>query len=165
VVNAGGGSWNTVEEMSTDQWRDMIGTNLDGAFHTVHRALPLLRANPWAQLIGISSDSAQFSFPTRGAYCAAKAGLASLLETVRRETRDTGLRVSTVSLSRVDTYFRGKQPGTRPEALSIEDAALVVSGIFTLPWRVEIRDIEASAITSTFGPYPEHCGDREGPRP
>ncbi|WP_159080496.1 SDR family NAD(P)-dependent oxidoreductase [Nocardia suismassiliense] len=159
VVNAGGATWSPIARTATTEWRNTLATNLDGAFYTIRAGLPLLSNNPWAQLVGISSDSASFSFPTRGAYCAAKAGLASLLETARREHRGAGLRVSALALSRVDTHFRGKQPGDRPEAMSISEAAALVANVFALPRRIEIRELKASSITTTFGPYPEHQAD------
>lgn len=155
VVNAGGGEWNPIDSTPVDEWRSVLGANLDGAFHTLRVGVPLLRRHPHAQLIGMASDSSQYSFAGRGAYCASKAGMLSLLETARRELRADGVRVTALLPSRVDSYFRGKRPGARPEALSLAEMAEVVGTLFTLPPRVEIREVHLSALTTPYGPYPE----------
>jgi serine 3-dehydrogenase (NADP+) len=158
VLNAGGGEWSLLDETDPAQWRATVGTNLDGAFYTVRLAIPLLRRHPLAQVVGVASDSSYFSFPGRGAYCASKAGFVSLLETVRRELRPDGVRVTTVVPSRVDSYFRGRVPGDRPAALSMDDVADVIAGVFAVPPRVEIREVQLAAMSVEFGPYPETGG-------
>ncbi|MBW8089235.1 SDR family oxidoreductase [Streptomyces hygroscopicus] len=155
VINAGGGIWSSIEEMAVEDWRAVVGTNLDGAFHTLRVAMPLLRGHRGAQLVGLASDSSYGSFPQRGAYCASKAGFRSLLETARRELRESGVRVTVLVPSRVDTYFRGKQPGDRPEALSRTEVAEVVTTLFAMGPRVEVREVQLSSIHSSFGPFPE----------
>lgn len=157
VVNAGGGIWSPLEEMNTDDWRQVLGPNLDGAFHTLRTVLPYLRRRPGAQIVGLASDSSYNSFSGRGAYCASKAGFLSLMETARRETREDGVRVTVLVPSRVDTYFRGKQPGSRPEALTMTEVGDMVASVFTLPARIEVREIQFSSITSSFGMFPEVC--------
>jgi NAD(P)-dependent dehydrogenase (short-subunit alcohol dehydrogenase family) len=161
VVNAGGGEWASVETASTAGWRAVLGPNLDGAFHTLRAVIPLLRRTPGAQIIGMASDSAYFSFPNRGAYCASKAGFLALLDTVRRELRADGVRVTALVPSRVDSFFRGKQPGSRPEALSTSEVGRLVGDLFAAPRRIEIRELHVSAITTSFGPYPETYAEGE----
>ncbi|MGK4579913.1 SDR family oxidoreductase [Kitasatospora sp. HPMI-4] len=155
VVNAGGGIWSSIEAMKPEDWREVMGANLDGAFHTLRATAPYLRKRPGAQVVGLASDSSYNSFAQRGAYCASKAGLLSLLETARRELREDGVRVTALVPSRVDTYFRGKHPGSRPEALSMTEVADVVATLFALPPRVEVRELQLSSIHSSFGLFPE----------
>ncbi|MEV4915839.1 SDR family NAD(P)-dependent oxidoreductase [Streptomyces tirandamycinicus] len=155
VVNAGGGIWSSLEKMAPSQWREVLGANLDGAFHTLRAVGPYLRQANGAQIIGLASDSSYNSFAQRGAYCASKAGFLSLLETARRELREDGVRVTALVPSRVDTYFRGKQPGSRPEALSMDEVADVVKMLFAMPTRVEVRELQLASIHSSFGMFPE----------
>lgn len=157
VVNAGAGIWGDIETMGADEWQQVLGPNLDGAFHTLHVSLPYLRRRPGSQIIGVASDSSYNSYVGRAAYCASKAGFLSLLETTRRETRRDGVRVTVLVPSRVDTYFRGKHPGARPDALSMTEVADVTVSLFALPARVEVRELHLSSINSPFGMYPEVC--------
>lgn len=152
VINAGIGIWGSVAAMERRDWLTVIDTNLGGAFDTLQIALPKLMAARGGQIVSMCSDSARFGFADRGAYCASKWGLYGLLEAVRAEVRPKGLRVTQLVPSRVDTFFRGKRPGMRPESLSSPDVAQVVGWVFSLPAKVEIRAIEMSAIASTFGP-------------
>ncbi|MEV6690281.1 SDR family NAD(P)-dependent oxidoreductase [Micromonospora sp. NPDC051196] len=161
VINAGGGIWNEITDVSPAEWRAVVGPNLDGAFHTLRVTLPLLRRSRHAQVVGIASDSSYYSYPGRAAYCASKAGFLSLMNTARREMRAHGIRVTSIVASRVDSYFRGKHPGARPEALSTDEIAEVVTGVFCGPPRVEVRELAVSALHTSFGPYPEHLTEDE----
>ncbi|GGM53944.1 short-chain dehydrogenase [Longimycelium tulufanense] len=159
VLNAGGGRWSPLPEIELADWRNTIATNLDGAFHTLRAALPLLTARPGGLLVGLLSDSVLHPFPGRAAYSAAKSGMRALLEVARRELRPHGVRVSLLLPSRVDTYFQGAhdeaRPGTRADALSAEQVADVVTYLFGLPVAVELREVQLAAMTTTFGPFPE----------
>jgi NADP-dependent 3-hydroxy acid dehydrogenase YdfG len=159
VLNAGQGTWTALTDLDAAAWDQTVRTNLDGGFHVLSAVSPLLTAAPGALIVGLLSDSALYPFPQRAAYAASKSGLRALLEVTRRELRDRGVRVCQVLPSRVDTHFQGAHtaaaPGTRDGALSAADVATVIAGIFRLPPNVEVREIQLSALTSTFGPFPE----------
>lgn len=156
VVNAGVGEWRPVSEVPPDEWDTILGTNLGGALHTLQAALPALHRHEDPQVVVISSDSATFAHPGRGAYCASKAALSALTECLRREERERGIRVTQLAPSRVDTYFRGKTPGGRSGSLQPADVAAVVAWVLSLPRHIEIRTLDMASIYSTYGPYPEH---------
>lgn len=161
VLNAGQGVWTALSELGPEEWDRTVRTNLDGGFRVLSTALPMLTKVPGALVVGMLSDSALYPFPQRAAYAASKSGLRALLEVTRREVRDQRVRVCQVLPSRVDTYFQGAHadatPGSRQGALSAEDVAAVVSGLFRLPPQVEIREIQMSSLSSTFGPFPERA--------
>jgi NAD(P)-dependent dehydrogenase (short-subunit alcohol dehydrogenase family) len=157
VVNAGMGVWGRLESVSVSDWRAQHGVNLDGAFFALRASVSRLRACPGAQVVAIASDSSLFGFAERSAYCASKHGLIGLMESARRELRPDGVRVTNLLASRVDTHFRGKQPGSRPEALTADEMGAIVASVFALPPKVEMREIRLSAIGTTFGPFPEQA--------
>jgi NADP-dependent 3-hydroxy acid dehydrogenase YdfG len=155
VLNAGGATFGPLSEFTAEAWRSVIASNLDGAFFTLKAALPLLERRRFSQLVSMGSQSALFAFETQAGYCASKAGLSALMETVRREKRAAGVRVTSLIMSGVDTYFRGKKPGDRPGSLVIDDVAKVVEYLFTLPESVEVRELQLSSMLNPFGPFPE----------
>ena len=155
VLNAGIGIWNRLEDATTAEWRQMVSTNLDGAFYTLKLTVPLLTRHPNAQIVAIASDSANYAYPGRVGYCASKWGMRGLVEAVRREVRPKGVRVTQIMPSRVDTYFRGKKPGNRPDSLSTSEVGQLVATVFELPTRVEVREMPVSAITASYGPFEE----------
>lgn len=157
VLNAGSGRWAPLTEVTPDTWSATVRTNLDGPYHVLRAALPRLVAQ--GLVVGMLSDSVRYPHAGRAAYTASKAGMAALLEVVRREVRESGVRISALLPSRVDTHFQGSYaeaaPGTREGALSADDVAEVVGGLFDLPGHVEVRQLEFAAMTSSYGPFPE----------
>jgi NAD(P)-dependent dehydrogenase (short-subunit alcohol dehydrogenase family) len=64
----------TVEEMSGDEFRQTLETNLFGVFYACHYAVPLLRERG-GYIINISSLAGQNAHPQMAAYNASKFGL------------------------------------------------------------------------------------------
>lgn len=163
VINAGHGRWRPLETVPLDEWCATLEGNLTGAFITLKCALPRLDFSAAPIVLGMLSDSALCAFPNRAAYASAKAGLESLLGTVRREYRSRGLRVSLIYPSRVDTHFAGSHehagPGTRADGLSAAQVADAVRWIFEAPRSVEVRRLELASIHDTFGLEEERFRD------
>ena len=155
VLNAGIGIWNSLDAVSVDEWQKIMSTNVDGAFYTLKMAVPLLTNHSFAQIVAVVSDSAAYSYANRPAYCASKWGMRGLVEAVRRDVRPRGVRVTQLLPSRVDTHFRGKTPGARRDSLSATDVGCLITMIFNLPKRIEVRELPVSAITSSYGPFEE----------
>lgn len=155
VLNAGIGVWGKLRDFDVQDWRNTLSTNLDGAFFTLKLAIPLLERHSTPQLVLIGSDSSHFGFPDRGAYCASKWGVKGLIESLRREVRSSGVRITDLVLSRVDTYFRNKTPGNRADCMKMEEVGSLVSTLFAHDPSIEIRELYASAMTTSFGAFPE----------
>lgn len=158
VLNAGMGIWGNIWELSVEEWREVMSTNLDGAFFTLKVCLPLIERHRHGQIVAMGSDSGFYAHLKRAAYCASKWGLNGLVEAARRDSRAQGIRTTLLVMSRVDTHFRGKNPGDRPSGLSIAEVADAVCWIFKVPPRVEVRELHLCSITDSFGVFPECSG-------
>ena len=165
VVNAGQGTWRPFLETTLGQWQGTLAVNLDGAFHTLRALLPLVLRSRDGQLVAIASDSSLYPFPGRAPYCASKTGLKALLDALRLEVREHGVRTTVLLPSRVDTHFGGKRPGDRPAALRPEDVAQLVHYVLTVPPHVEIRELHVGAITESYGPFEEKLAYDGRPHP
>jgi 3-oxoacyl-[acyl-carrier protein] reductase len=97
VTNAGLAFSTTDEE-----WREVIDTNLTGAFYVVRQFLPELLANRNGRLIFISSIAAK-GMAGDAAYCASKAGLLGLSTALAKEYGRKGITSNAVLLSFVET--------------------------------------------------------------
>jgi NAD(P)-dependent dehydrogenase (short-subunit alcohol dehydrogenase family) len=144
VNNAGVGLFVDVADMTDEQWDEVIGTNLTGAFYCCREAVPHLRARGGGWIINVSSLAGRNWFPKAGAYCASKAGLNALSEALMQEVRYDGIRVSYVMPGSVDTTFAGHRTGEGEWKLTADDVAQVVVDLIahesrSLPSRVEIR--------------------------
>ena len=145
VNNAGIGRFCELAEMSVAEWREVIGTNLDGVFFTCRSAIPELRRRGGGWVINVSSLAGSHPFSGGAAYCASKAGLDALTEVLMQEVRHDDIRVSCVAPGSVDTRFAGQMgEGGSPWKLDPDDVARVVVDLLrheprSLPSRVEVR--------------------------
>lgn len=86
----------TVRDMTLQQWRRLLDTDLTGAFLTSRRFLTARDATVPASIVHISSIHA-YAVRAGGAdYCAAKGGLSNLVETMAIEEAANGVRVNAV---------------------------------------------------------------------
>jgi 3-oxoacyl-[acyl-carrier protein] reductase len=85
VNNAGITRDGLVVRMSDEHWRDVIDTNLTGAFHTIRRATPGMMKARYGRIVNISSASGFIGQAGQANYAAAKAGLIGLTRSVARE--------------------------------------------------------------------------------
>ena len=145
VNNAGVGKFASVADMSLDDWRQVIDTNLSGVFYCTRAAIPLMKKRGAGFIINISSLAGKNAFTTGAAYCASKAGLNAFSEALMQEVRHDNIRVSYVMPGSVSTEFGGHAPsGGDDWKLTSEDVARVVVDLIahdarSLPSRVELR--------------------------
>lgn len=144
INNAGLGVFRNVADLTPDEWRETIETNLTGVYNACHAAIPELRKRGGGWIINISSLAGKNSFPGAAAYCASKAGLNAFSEALMQEVRYDGIRVSYVMPGSVDTEFSGEAGTGSNWKLAAADVAAVVVDLLdhhprSLPSRVEIR--------------------------
>ncbi len=96
VNNAGLFEPGAIRDMEPEVFRRQIDTNLISAFLVTRAFLPSMLERETGHLFYIGSVASIRAYPGGAAYCAAKHGLLGLARVVREETRDSGLRVSTV---------------------------------------------------------------------
>jgi len=146
VNNAGMGVFGkTVEEMSSDEFRQTLETNLFGVFYACHHAIPMIKQRGGGYIINISSLAGQNPYPRMAAYNASKFGLNGFSEALMQEVRHDNIKVSYICPGSVNTYFGDDTP-TEEKAwqLQPEDIADVVLNLLTtttraLPSKIEIR--------------------------
>jgi 3-oxoacyl-[acyl-carrier protein] reductase len=147
VNNAGVGRFATVAEMSPDDWRTVLQTNLDSLFYCTHAALPHLAKRTASWVINIGSLAGKNAFPGGAAYNASKFGLIGFSEALMQEVRHDGVRVSYIMPGSVATDFSHPSGEDRSQdgwKVQAEDIAQIVMDLLrtpqrTLPSRVEVR--------------------------
>jgi len=146
VNNAGIGYFGkTVEEMSADEFRQTLETNLFGVFYACHYSIPMMRRRGGGYIINISSLAGQNPHPKMAAYNASKFGLNGFTEAMMQEVRQDNIKVSYICPGSVNTYFGGDSPNeVNAWQLQPEDIAEVVIDLIrmdsrALPSKVEIR--------------------------
>ena len=96
VNNAGYGLVGAVEELTEQQLRDQLETNLFGAVWVIQAALPHLREQGGGHIIQISSVAGLIAMPLGGAYYASKWALEGLSESLAQEVAGFGIKVTVV---------------------------------------------------------------------
>jgi 3-oxoacyl-[acyl-carrier protein] reductase len=96
VNNAGGNFGAPLSELSDNGWNATIEANLSGAFYCARACWPVFAAQGGGVVVNVGSASSSYAHPLRGAYAAAKAGLASLTRTMAWEWAGQNIRVNCV---------------------------------------------------------------------
>jgi NAD(P)-dependent dehydrogenase (short-subunit alcohol dehydrogenase family) len=149
VANAGiAGPTAPLHEITLEQWRDTIATDLDGVFLTFRAFVPGLIARRSGSLIAISSMTGKRPLHGRTPYAAAKMGVIGLVRTLATELGPYGVRVNAVSPGyvagpRIDMVIR-KQAEVRgvPE----EQVRAEVSSGSPLGQLVSAQDVAAACV-------------------
>jgi NAD(P)-dependent dehydrogenase (short-subunit alcohol dehydrogenase family) len=107
VNNAGYGLFGTVEEVSAEQARDQIETNLFGALWVTKAALPILREQGSGHIIQVSSIGGVTAFPGIGMYHASKWALEAFSQSLSLEVASFGIHVTLVEPQGYSTDWAG----------------------------------------------------------
>jgi NAD(P)-dependent dehydrogenase (short-subunit alcohol dehydrogenase family) len=107
VNNAGYGQFGMVEELSEQEARDQIETNLFGALWVTQAALPFLRARGSGHFLQVSSIGGISAFPGIGMYHASKWGLEGLSQALAQEVAGFGIHVTLIEPGGFSTDWGG----------------------------------------------------------
>ncbi|MFT3864887.1 MAG: SDR family oxidoreductase [Solirubrobacterales bacterium] len=107
VNNAGYGLFGTVEEVSAEQARDQIETNVFGALWVTKAALPILREQGSGHVIQVSSIGGVTAFPGIGLYHASKWALEAFSQSLSLEVASFGVKVTLVEPQGYSTDWGG----------------------------------------------------------
>jgi meso-butanediol dehydrogenase / (S,S)-butanediol dehydrogenase / diacetyl reductase len=95
VLSAGVGHSGSVLEQTPESWRAVMRTNLDGAFLVARAALPAL-IEARGSVVAIASQAARRVGTRSAAYCASKAALVMLTQTIAVDFGPLGVRANAV---------------------------------------------------------------------
>src|ERR1019366_4561968 len=103
VANAGVTHDGLALRMSDEQWREVLATNLDGAFYTARAAMASMVRARSGSIIFIGSVSPFIGVAGQANYAAAKAGLVGLARALARELASRSVTVNVVAPGLIDT--------------------------------------------------------------
>jgi len=135
------------EEVPSEEWRDLLRSNLEGAHVAIEAVLPSMRRQRWGRIVNVSSVVAADGYPGAATYGAAKAGLHGLTRSLAKELAPEGILVNVVmpGLTLTESVRQWM-----PEA--VEQAAKV-SPIRHVPTPEEVASVIvflASAVNTTI---------------
>ena len=132
VNNAGLGVFAPVDELTGDQWRDVIETNLSGCFYFLRAVAPVMKRQGSGWIFNIASLAGRNPMAGGAAYNASKFGLIGMSEAAMLDLRSHGVRVAAILPGSVDTGF-GRGGGDGSWKLQPEDIASMVLHLLSYP--------------------------------
>ncbi|MFT5168890.1 MAG: 3-oxoacyl-[acyl-carrier protein] reductase [Saprospiraceae bacterium] len=144
IANAGVGHFAPIQEMTHQQWNEVMDINLTGVFNSTKASLDALIASK-GYLITIASLAGTNFFPTGAAYNASKFGLVGFTQAVMMDVRQEGVKVTTIMPGSVATHFNDHQPSDadawkiQPEDIGKLCVDLLTMPPRSLPSKIEIR--------------------------
>jgi NAD(P)-dependent dehydrogenase (short-subunit alcohol dehydrogenase family) len=110
----------SIVDTTDDAWRDVIDTNLKGAFLCMRAVVPLMIRAGGGSIVALGSTLGQIVTNGYPAYCASKYGLTNLCKQVAIEHAADGVRVNVVAPSACDTglFMRVAEATGDPDAIT-----------------------------------------------
>jgi 3-oxoacyl-[acyl-carrier protein] reductase len=104
VNNAGILSNNKIEATSGEEWRRVLGANLDGAFFWSQAVVPAMKSRRWGRIVNTGSLAAKTGGLTAGtAYAVSKGALGALTFSLARELAAHGVTANAIAPAYVRT--------------------------------------------------------------
>lgn len=103
--NGAYGQVGAVEDITAENLRRQLETNVIGTHDLTRRLLPAMRAEGNGRIVQCSSVLGIVSVPYRGAYCASKFALEALSDAMRHELKGTGIHIAIIQPGPIRTRF------------------------------------------------------------
>ena len=113
VNNAGITRPQPLDEISEQDWQEIIAVNLTSAFLVTQRVLPDMRALRWGRIVNLSSVAAQLGGVVGPHYAASKAGLIGLTHSYAALVARDGITVNAIAPALIETEMVTNNPRAR----------------------------------------------------
>jgi len=133
VNNAGLGYFGNVDELSLEDWHAMMNTNLSGVFYLTRKIVPLMKDNQdVCHIVNIASVAGLMGNPQISAYNATKFGLRGFSESLFKELRYDGIKVTCFFPGSIATNFFSNIDAVNNHGNMMTDQNLADTLIFVL---------------------------------
>ncbi|MBI1937788.1 MAG: SDR family NAD(P)-dependent oxidoreductase [Ignavibacteriales bacterium] len=96
---------NKFYEDDPENWDEMIDTNVKGLLYVTHAILPGMIERKSGHIINIGSIAGHEAYPKGAVYCATKHAVDAITRSLRMDTVDKNIKVSTIDPGLVETNF------------------------------------------------------------
>jgi NADP-dependent 3-hydroxy acid dehydrogenase YdfG len=152
-----------IDTGDTDDWDQMIDTNLKGLLYVSRAILPQMVSRKSGHVINIGSTAAKTVYKNGNVYCATKVAVDALSQSMRIDLLQHRIKVTAIHPGMAETEFSlvrfkgdaerasGIYEGVQP--LRAEDIADTVWYCANLPAHVCINDLTMTCLTQANGVY------------
>lgn len=124
VNNAGYGFMAPFEQMTSEQFRDVVETCLFGVVYTTHATLPIMRKQKSGYIFQVSSIGGRMAMPGNSPYHAAKWAVGGFSDAVAAEVAPFGVKVCTLEPGGIRTNWAQRAGENSPEVLPDYEASV-----------------------------------------
>jgi len=119
VNNAGIARPQPIEDITENDWDELIDTNLKSCFVLTQAALPGMREQKWGRIVNISSVAAQTGGVVGPHYAASKAGMAGLTHFYANRLAKEGITVNTIAPALIATDMVAANPNAKADLIPV----------------------------------------------
>lgn len=121
VANAGVAEGKAVHKTTMEFWRNMMSTNLDGAFLTIRECLSSMRQTDWGRVITVSSIAGVRGLKGAACYTASKHGLIGLTRALSADYAGSQITFNALCPGYVDTPIIERNTASISERAGISE--------------------------------------------
>jgi 3-oxoacyl-[acyl-carrier protein] reductase len=118
VNNAGIAQVKPVEQVTNEDWDEMIRVNLSSTFYVSQAALPGMRARKFGRIIMLSSIAAQVGGIVGPHYAASKAGMIGLMHSYAVNLAKEGITANAIAPALIETDMLKQLPAANAAVTS-----------------------------------------------
>jgi len=144
VNNAGLGVAGPVDGFSTDDWKRMFDTNVHGTFYCARAVLPQMKRQQLGHIVNIASTAGTTGIENMAGYCATKFAVRGFSQSLFKEVRNDGIKVTCLYPGSTQTHFFDHIAGTEANdsMMKPEDIASVIIYSLETPPNFHVVDVE-----------------------
>lgn len=139
VNNAGINIRGSMEELTIDDFRQVMQTNVESVWNVSREALPMLRVSPAGRIINLASTLGLVGLARRTPYASSKGAIVQMTRALGLELADTPIRVNAICPGPFLT------PMNEPIADTEEAKRFIVGAVALGRW-AEMQEIQGAAI-------------------
>jgi len=139
INNAGIGRFGAVENFSVAEWDLLMKTNLRGMFLCSRAVVPIMKKQNrdsgfGGHIVNIASVAGLLGNPVIGAYNVTKFGVRGFSESLMKELRDDGIKVTCVYPGSIETeFFEVADTEMSPNPMKVGDVASTIVHVIDTP--------------------------------
>jgi len=152
----------SIDEGNEEDWDTMIDTNIKGVLYVTKPIFKHMKQRNEGHIVNLGSVAGKMAYPGGNVYCATKAALHSLNESLNIDAYGTNIRVTNIAPGAVETDFSNVRfKGDKKRAnkvyegytpLKAEDIADIIVCALNMPPHVNIQNIDVMP-TNQRNPY------------
>ncbi len=147
INNAGLGRFGRVDEFPLAEWDLLMKTNLRGIFLCTRAVVPIMKRQNEANgfgghIVNIASVAGLLGNPVIGAYNVTKFGVRGFSESLMKELREDGIKVTCVYPGSIETeFFEVAESDMSANPMKVEDVASTVVHVIDTPHNYLVSEV------------------------